>query len=1031
MNASVSVVIPVKDGARYLDEVLAAVFAQEDGLEVLVIDSGSRDGSADIARAAGAEVLEIAPDEFGHGRTRNLGAEQTSGELICFLTQDATPLPGWLAALREALALEDRVGAAFGPHLPRPDTSPMIARELTEFFAGFSPNGSPAVHRAGDEPFLSNVNACYRRECWDEIRFADVPYSEDQTFGRAMLASGWLKVFHPRAAVLHAHDYAPIAFLRRYFDEYRGLRSSLGHVEGFGVRSSARAIRERVAGDRRWMHERGWPASAQAIWTARSLFHHTGRKVFSTLGSHSERLPASMQRAISLEGRPNRTTSPPAARASKPTRARGLGPFEAIHRVRVDGPAPLSTPVPGMAEAARLHVAVVIPCFERGSGGHSTIYNLLTRLEQRGHTASTWLHDPNGYQSHEWPAVVRRNLGEYFRPYRGPVFKGFGAWHGADVVVATGWETVHPVLTLDRCRARAYLVQDHEPEFFPTSAEGLWARETYTAGLYCITAGEWLRELLETRYGAHASSFDLGVDHDIYHQRSVVRRDDTVVFYARDATPRRGVPMGLLALAELHRRRPGLRFVLFGDHKRPVTPFPYEHLGIASPEELSWAFSEATVGLSLSLTNHSLIPQEMLACGLPVVELAGENVERVFGADGPLELAAPDPIEIADALLQLIDDPGRRARRAEAGLSFVADRTWERAAIQLENGLRAALREREFGRAPGGASEPTTPTAVPPPSIWEPTARTVPIAYAEGSEATDRLYSRLSAEDVAAVERRLDESERAYWAQSHDAHQRLMTLVYGTWHRVSAVIEKTGLSPEQPPDSVHAMARGPLAAGGDLYYADLLADALRRVGGSMDDVRRGLDFGCSSGRVVRALNAAWPDADWHGADPNADAIAWASENLPGIRFLRSPQEPPLPYGDASFDFVYAISIWSHFGDHAALTWLEEMRRITRPGGRLVLTTHGLQSVAFYGSIGERTPAQLERIREALYRRGFWFADEFGESGDWGIRHPEWGTAFLTPEWLASHACPQWAIDDFAVGQNAENQDLYVLRRGHA
>ncbi|MET0817988.1 MAG: glycosyltransferase family A protein, partial [Solirubrobacteraceae bacterium] len=106
MSGGASVVIPVKDGARYLEEVLAAVLAQEPGIEVLVIDSGSRDGSPAIARAAGAELLQIEPGSFGHGRTRNLGAERTSGELICFLTQDATPLPGWLAAYQEAFKLD-------------------------------------------------------------------------------------------------------------------------------------------------------------------------------------------------------------------------------------------------------------------------------------------------------------------------------------------------------------------------------------------------------------------------------------------------------------------------------------------------------------------------------------------------------------------------------------------------------------------------------------------------------------------------------------------------------------------------------------------------------------------------------------------------------------------------------------------------------------------------------------------------------------------------------------------------------------
>ena len=105
-----------------------------------------------IARDAGAELIEIAPEEFGHGRTRNLGARAHRGELIAFLTQDATPAAtGWLARLsRGASTLAERVGAAFGPHLPRPDTSPMIARELTEFFAGFAPTAARASIDPGD-----------------------------------------------------------------------------------------------------------------------------------------------------------------------------------------------------------------------------------------------------------------------------------------------------------------------------------------------------------------------------------------------------------------------------------------------------------------------------------------------------------------------------------------------------------------------------------------------------------------------------------------------------------------------------------------------------------------------------------------------------------------------------------------------------------------------------------------------------------------------------------------------------------------
>jgi glycosyltransferase involved in cell wall biosynthesis/GT2 family glycosyltransferase len=691
VTRTASVVIPVKDGARYLAELLRGVREQDDDLEVLVIDSGSRDASVPIARAQGARVLEIPAREFGHGRTRNLGARETSGELICFLTQDATPLPGWLDAMRDGFELGENVGAVFGPHRPRPDTSPMIARELEQFFAQFAPDHLPTVQAAGGPSFLSNVNACYRRVCWETIGFEDVPYSEDQAFGEAMLRAGWQKVYHPAAAVLHAHDYGPIGFMRRYFDEYRGLRSTAGHVEPRPGVGSAKEVARLVVRDQRWMRARGWPAGARARWLPRSAVHHSGRKLFSALGSRAERLPVSVARAISLEG----TADEPAPVHVHSGSAR-TG-FEAVLRVARDGAAPLLDPVPGMAQAERLHIAMVIPHFRRGSGGHSTIFELATRLEERGHVVSTWLIDSFNRHAGEWPAAVRGNLREFFRPFSGPVYKDFEHWHGADVVVATGWNTAHTVCLLDGCRARAYLVQDHEPEFFATSAEAMWARDTYALGLFCITAGRWLSELLRERYGARTMHFDLGVDFAAYHPRPIERRADTVIFYAREATPRRGVPLGLLALEELHRRRPDVRIVLFGDNVRLPTAFPCEDLGIASPRTLAAAYCEATVGLSISLTNHSLIPQEMMACGLPVVELDGENLRRVFGEDGPLALAAPDPIALADTLERLLDNPEKRARRALEGRAFVADRSWARASRQFEDGLRASLRDRELG----------------------------------------------------------------------------------------------------------------------------------------------------------------------------------------------------------------------------------------------------------------------------------------------------------------------------------------------
>lgn len=703
---SVSAVIPVKDGARYLPELLTAL-AEEGVEEILVIDSGSRDQSVAIARSAGVTVLEIPPESFGHGRTRNLGAERTSGALICFLTQDATPVPGWLAAYREAMSLAPDVGAAYGPHLARADTSPMIARELDEFFAGFSGDGAPVLQRAGDPAFLSNVNACYARSCWSEVRFREVPYAEDQAFGADMFAAGWRKVYHPRAAVLHAHDYPWSDFMRRYFDEYRGLRETIGHVEPFGVRDVTGHVRRSVAGDLRWLREQGTSPTDMSRWAVASAAHHGGRRVFSALGSRAERLPAPMRKRLSLEQRSDGGAAgaavPPATSAEPSALTRGADVpaavehefYSAAGELWRTGPAPLLEPVRGLSQRRRLRLAMVVPTFSRGSGGHALLLEILSRLEARGHICTLWIQDYSDRFRALAPGVVRHMVNEFFAPIEGPVYNGLDDWHGADIVIATGWQTVHPVLRLPNCYQRVYLVNDHEPEFFATSTESVLATDTYRHGLPCIAGSPWLRDVLIERYGANAEVFEYGVDHGVYIPRPVTRSENTIVYYARHETARRAVPLGLMALAELKRRRPDVRVVMFGSQDPLDTSFDYRHLGIMSPRELSWLYSEATVGLCLSLTNVSLMPKEMMACGLPCVEIAGASAESVFGRDGPLEFARLDPTSIANALERLLDDRVLWEQRSRAGLDYVAAHTWDRATDEVEAGLRQALALRE------------------------------------------------------------------------------------------------------------------------------------------------------------------------------------------------------------------------------------------------------------------------------------------------------------------------------------------------
>jgi glycosyltransferase involved in cell wall biosynthesis len=113
---------------------------------------------------------------------------------------------------------------------------------------------------------------------------------------------------------------------------------------------------------------------------------------------------------------------------------------------------------------------------------------------------------------------------------------------------------------------------------------------------------------------------------------------------------------------------------------------------VRPPRELAALYRRASVGVVFSLTTHSLVAHEMMASGLPLVELEGENVSSALGGSGELvELAARTPDTIADAVERLLDDREAAAAMARRAREFVAERTWERAGDQLEAALRTSL----------------------------------------------------------------------------------------------------------------------------------------------------------------------------------------------------------------------------------------------------------------------------------------------------------------------------------------------------
>lgn len=102
-----------------------------------------------------------------------------------------------------------------------------------------------------------------------------------------------------------------------------------------------------------------------------------------------------------------------------------------------------------------------------------------------------------------------------------------------------------------------------------------------------------------------------------------------------------------------------------------------------------------------------------------------------------------------------------------------------------------------------------------------------------------------------------------------------------------------------------------------------------------------LDWGCGPGRIIRQLPAIIGNGcEFYGTDYNKKSIDWCSENLPGIQFNNNSLEADLPYEDNFFDIIYGISIFTHLSENLHYKWYEELYRVLKPNGIMVLTTQG-------------------------------------------------------------------------------------------
>lgn len=318
-------------------------------------------------------------------------------------------------------------------------------------------------------------------------------------------------------------------------------------------------------------------------------------------------------------------------------------------------------------------VAWIIPHPIKGSGGIRTMIQNANFLVTKGFECDIYVEEDYVNDS----ISMKKRIVDYYGECLCNVYVGISMRKKYDLVFAT-YSILTPdyVYYMKDVEHKAYFIQDFEPWFEPMGGQYLEMERTYRYGLQGISIGKWLAHKIHDEFHSPMTSFPFCADLKVY-KRIDVPKENAVCFIHQPEKARRCSKLGLSALCLVKKLRPDTKIYLYGSDVDVDLGFEVENLGIVNVEQCNELYNKCSVGLCISASNPSRIPFEMMAAGLPVVDLYRENNLYDIPEDGVL-LADSTPDALATAIIKILDDKKLQASMSKAGMKYMKDYPLER-----------------------------------------------------------------------------------------------------------------------------------------------------------------------------------------------------------------------------------------------------------------------------------------------------------------------------------------------------------------